>query len=65
MTCYTSMDQYPTTLGAEELAMALQISKTTAYELLRSKDFPTLKIGKRMTVPKDKLIEWIQTRIAG
>lgn len=64
MTCYTSMDQYPTTLGAEELAMALQISKTTAYELLRSKDFPTLKIGRRLLVTKEDLLNWIRKKVA-
>jgi hypothetical protein len=32
---------------------------------MHSEGFPTVKIGKRMTVPKNKLIEWIQTRIAG
>jgi excisionase family DNA binding protein len=58
------MDQYPTTLGAEELAMALQISKTTAYELLRSKDFPTLKIGRRLLVTKEDLLNWIRKKVA-
>lgn len=64
MTYYTSMDQYPTTLGAEELAMALQISKTLAYELLRSKDFPTLRIGKRLLVTKEDLLKWISQKVA-
>lgn len=28
-----------------------------------AKGFPTIKIGKRMTVPKDKLIEWIDKQM--
>ena len=62
---YTSIEQLPLALSAEDVAQVLGISRANAYELMHSEGFPTLKIGKRMTVPKDKLIEWIQTRIAG
>jgi hypothetical protein len=27
---------------------------------LHSKGFPTLRIGKRMVVPKDKFLEWLE-----
>ena len=62
---YTSLDQLPLALSADDVAQVLGISRANAYELMHSEGFPTLKIGKRMTVPKDKLIEWIQSRIAG
>ena len=62
---YTSLDQLPLALSADDVAQVLGISRANAYELMHSEGFPTLKIGKRMTVPKDKLIEWIQTHIAG
>ena len=62
---YTSLEQLPLALSAEDVAQVLGISRANAYELMHSEGFPTLKIGKRMTVPKDKLIEWIQTRIVG
>ena len=62
---YTSLEQLPLALSADAVAQVLGISRANAYELMHSEGFPTLKIGKRMTVPKDKLIEWIQTRIAG
>jgi len=62
---YTSLEQLPLALSAEDVAQVLGISRANAYTLMHSKGFPTIKIGKRMTVPKDKLIEWIQTRIAG
>ena len=62
---YTSLEQLPLALSADDVAQVLGISRAKAYELMHSEGFPTLKIGKRMTVPKDKLIEWIQTRIAG
>ena len=62
---YTSLEQLPLALSADDVAQVLGISRANAYELMHSEGFPTLKIGKRMTVPKDKLIEWIQSRIAG
>ena len=57
---YTSLDQLPLALSAEDVARVLGISRANAYVLMHSKGFPTLKIGKRMTVPKDKLIEWME-----
>ena len=51
------------TLKADEVAQVLGISRANAYVLMHSADFPTLRIGKRMVVPKDKLIEWINKQI--
>ena len=61
---YTSLEQLPLALSAEDVAQVLGISRANAYELMHSEGFPTLKIGKRMTVPKDKLIEWIDKQMA-
>ena len=61
MIVYTNYEQLPLALGAEEVAQVLGVSRAQAYNLMRSEGFPTLKIGKRMTVPKNKLIEWINT----
>ena len=63
MNTYTSLEQLPVTLNADELAKALGISRANAYNLMRSKGFPTLKIGKLMVVPKDKLIAWIDCQV--
>lgn len=60
---YTSLEQLPLALSAEDVAQVLGISRANAYILMRSKGFPTIKIGKRMTVPKDKLIEWIDKQM--
>ena len=57
MVHYTSLEQLPLALSADDVAIVLGISRAKAYELMHSKSFPTIKIGKRMTVPKDKLIE--------
>lgn len=64
MVIYTNYDQLPLALGADDVAQVLGISRANAYNLMRSKGFPTLKIGKRMTVPKQKLIEWIDAQMS-
>ena len=61
---FTSYDQLPLALSAEEVSQVLSISRANAYALMHSKGFPTLKIGKRMTVPKDKLMEWMEKQLA-
>jgi len=54
-----NFEELPAMLTANELAGALGISRAGAYALIHSKGFPTLRIGKRLTVPKDKLTAWI------
>ena len=46
----------PDVMTAEQLASALQISKSGAYALLSRPDFPTLRIGGRKMVMKRDLL---------
>ena len=39
--------------------------RANAYILLRSDGFPTLHIGKRMVVPKDRFLQWITDSVNG
>lgn len=55
----------PNILNADQLATTLGVSRARAYQLLNMADFPTLKIGKRKLVPKDKLVEWIDRNTGG
>ena len=59
----TSFEQLPLTLKADQVAAVLGISRAGAYNLMRSEGFPTLFIGKRMIVPKDKLIDWMDEHV--
>ena len=62
---FTSYEQLPITLTADHIAAALVISRANAYILLRSDGFPTLHIGKRMVVPKDRFLQWITDSVNG
>ena len=58
-------DDLPAVLNANQLATALGISRAGAYQLLNTGTFPTLRIGKRPLVPKDKLINWNEQNTGG
>ena len=57
---YTDFHDLPLTLTAQEVGEALGISRAAAYELVRSKGFPHMRIGTRILVPKDNFIQWIE-----
>lgn len=55
----TDPAQLPIALNATQVAAVLGISRAGAYNLMRSRGFPTLFVGKRMVVPRDRLIAWM------
>ena len=62
---YKSYDELPLFLNAEMVANALGVSPSSGYELMREKDFPSLKIGSRIVVPKEKFIAWVERNTGG
>ena len=61
---YKTYEQLPLMLSVPEIASVLGISRAAAYELARSKDFPSLRIGTRIVIPKDQFIEWVNRKVA-
>ena len=64
-TKFKSYDDLPLMLSVPDLMEALGISRAGAYELVKSEGFPTLHIGNRILIPKDKLIAWIKRSTKG
>lgn len=56
---FRSYDKLPLTLTVPEVGEVLGISRAKAYDLARSEGFPSMRIGTRILVPRDKLIRWI------
>jgi predicted DNA-binding transcriptional regulator AlpA len=56
---FKTFDELPLSLCADDVAGVLGISRAGAYTLIKSKDFPKIKIGGRYVVPRDKFINWI------
>ena len=47
------------------VAKVLGVSPSSGYELMHEKDFPVLRIGNRMVVPKEKFMEWVEQHTGG
>ena len=62
---YKSYEELPLFLNAKIVAQVLGISPSSGYELLHQQDFPALKIGNRIVVPKEKFIQWVKENTGG
>lgn len=62
---YKSYDELPLFLNADMVAKVLGIAPSTGYELMHERDFPTLKIGNRILVPKEEFRQWVKDHITG
>ena len=62
---YTDYDQLPLFLNAEMTAKLLGISISSAYELMHEASFPTLRVGSRIVVPKEKFRQWVEAQTGG
>lgn len=56
---YHSFDELPLTLRIEDLMPILGIGRNTAYELVRSKQIYSIKIGRQLRIPKQALIDYL------
>ena len=55
----------PLFLNAAMVAKVLGVSPSSSYELMHEPDFPVLKVGNRMVVPKEKFVEWVGQHTSG
>ena len=62
---YTTYDELPLFLNAEMVAKMLGISISSAYELMHEASFPTLCVGSRIVVPKEKFRQWVEAQTGG
>ena len=62
---YKSYEELPLFLNARIVAQVLGIAPSSAYELMHESNFPVLKIGSRMIVPKEKFIQWVEQNTVG
>ena len=62
---YQSYDELPLFLNAKMVADVLGVSPSSGYELMREKDFPSLKVGSRIVVPKEKFVAWVERKTGG
>ena len=57
---YKTYDDLPLMLSVPDIAKVLGISRAGAYELAHNREFPFMKIGNRIIIPKEKFLLWIE-----
>ena len=62
---FKSYDDLPLFLNAATVAKVLGVAPSSTYELMHEADFPVLKIGNRLVVPKEKFIQWVERHTQG
>ena len=62
---FTNYDQLPLFLNANTVAQTLGVSISSAYELMHETEFPALRIGNRIVVPKEKFRQWVDAQTGG
>ena len=62
---YKSYDDLPLFLNADTVAKVLGVSPSSGYELMHEPDFPVLRVGSRMVVPKEQFIQWVIAHAKG
>ena len=53
------------TLSLDEAGKLLGVSRQTAYLLSRRNDFPVLRIGRRILIPRKQLEAWMDRNVTG
>lgn len=52
--------ELPYSLKADDISTFLNISRSSAYALLKRKDFPTVTWGKSKRVKRDDFLAWVE-----
>ena len=53
----------PLTLTVPEVSEILRINMSKAYELSHRKDFPSMKLGNRIVIPRDAFLRWMEKEV--
>lgn len=59
-TVYSDEKSVPLYLNADDICDILHISRAYAYNLFYAEGFPTINLGKRKMVRKEKFFKWLE-----
>ena len=59
---YRSLDDLPLTLRVEDLMPILDVGRNTAYELVRSGQIRSIRIGRQLRIPRDAVLDFLNGR---
>ena len=47
------------TMNVSDLQQALGIGRAQAYELVNRADFPAIRLGRKILIPRDAFLRWL------
>lgn len=47
------------TMNVADLRQALGIGRAQAYELVNRADFPAIRLGRKILIPRDAFLRWL------
>jgi len=56
---YRSYDELPLILSVSQLGEILEIGRNTAYDLVRSGTIRSIHVGRKILIPKEKVIRFL------
>lgn len=57
-----NFDDMPDIMSVEDLKKLFKIGINKAYEITRYKGFPAIHIGRKIIIPKQQLIQWLENQ---
>ena len=61
---YHSIEELPLILTVDDLMPVLCIGRNTAYDLVRSGQIQSLRIGHQIRIPRDAVVKFISSAAA-
>jgi predicted DNA-binding transcriptional regulator AlpA len=61
---YYSIDELPAVFNVDVLQDIMGISRALAYDLVNQDDFPKVRVKKRILIPKDPFVQWLDKQTA-
>ena len=58
---YTDISQLPLVLTIDDLISVLHIGRNKAYDLVKSKQIQSIKVGKQIRIPRAALERYLST----
>ncbi len=58
-----SFDELPQMFSVAQLSQVLSISRTAAYDLAKEDGFPSVKVGGRVLIHREKFLKWLEKKM--
>ena len=59
---YRTFDDLPLILRVEDLMPILKIGRNTAYELVRSGQMKSIRVGRQIRIPKSEVFRFLESK---